>query len=438
MASGEPATELQKLDLAAFCNYVSTQYQHDKTMLSGATFALLAKKLLAAEVRPGGPYKNERGTETVCVNAAVGRLFKVMGTPLPQVEAFIHHANPSALTSEDRDALALYQKAARPDQRGAVRSLSEPYRLAHATLMKTRQPLRSQAVAFLERVVQADVTGEIANIASYAAQAIGVTVPQHTLNKLGEANIYGWIAYMIYDHIIDGETSPSLIPVANVAMRLSLDRYKEAIPHKHPLHCVIARLFDDIDEANAWELTTCRFAVSAGSIHIGALPDYKQHSILADRSGIHILGPLIVAQLSPFAQVEQKISDLTNGLRHYLIARQLSDDIHDWKKDIASGQISAVVAQLLARHGSLPKTHNIQELTRTLQQEFMRHTMETICSSITWHTQRASTLLTKAECGNGRLTGLVERIADMTKTSLAERARFLEFNKIYQNPASQQ
>lgn len=419
-------------NLAALCDSVSDQYVRDKTAVSGDVFALLAQKLLAAEIQPGGPYKDESGAITVRVNAAIGRLFILMGTPLPKVAAFIAGADLAVLTTDDREALARYTQTKQTVQQVVAPLRAKPYELAHARLMRTSEPLRSQALAFLKRVAAADSTGEIAGIATYTAQALAIGVPQRTLDTLGEANIYGWIAYMIYDHIIDGETSPALLSVANVAMRLSLSRYKEVVPHKHPMQRVIAQYFDDIDEANAWELETCRFTVQSGLITIGTLPNYKRHDVLARRSGIHILGPLIVAHISPVPFTPHTITRLTQGLREYLIARQLSDDIHDWKEDLAAGHISAVVTELLAQSTDLSKTHNIAQLTNTLQHDFFLRTMEDICKIIANHTKQATIQLERAGCVSGQLTGLVARIAQMTESSLVQRQKFLEFNKNYQ------
>jgi len=53
---------------------------------------------------------------------------------------------------------------------------------------------------------------------------------------------------------------------------------------------------------------------------------------------------------------------------HFLIARQLSDDAHDWKEDLRKGQINAVGAYLL--HGIERRGPSVQALYAQLEQYF--------------------------------------------------------------------
>jgi hypothetical protein len=418
----KPTTpDIHQLDLAELCTYADNAYRNDKTSLGGDVFALLAKKLVAAEVEPGGPYKNKAGKVTVRLNKAVSLLFNRMGAPLPQVDAFL--ANTQAKT------ISVSKRRRAPTT--GTKQLAEPYEAVRTALAQKAEPVRTQAIRFLERVSHADTTGEISSIATFAAQSLGINIPKETLVALGEANIYGWIAYMIYDHIIDGESDAALLPLANIAMRQSLSRYKIIAPNDAPTQQLIDHLFDDIDEANAWELAACRFPVQKGVITLGALPDYKHHGVLARRSGIHILGPLIAARLSAYGEDTEKMQHLTHGLRHYLIARQLSDDIHDWKDDITAGHITAVVAQLIAQRNDMHKKIPLKTMLPALEKDFLHHAMQDVCKNITHHIEQTKRSFALAGCVNGPLFGLVTRLENMTTQSLAERSRFLAFQTAY-------
>lgn len=421
-------------DLTELCAYAFTLYTKDKSQLSGTLFALLAKKLLASEIQPGGPYKDATGKATVKVNIAVAKLFTLMGTPLPNVDLFLQNYNAATLNAADRKALDAYKNIWPHAADTQPATLSEPYLRAQATLSKMSEPLRSQALHFLERVAQADTTKEIAHIAAFANASLGSDIKKDTLMALGEANIYGWIAYTIYDHIIDGESSAALLPVANVTMRLSLMSYKKMIPQDNLFQKTIDQLFNDIDEANAWELETCRFRVRRGIIRLSSLPHYQQNEVLARRSGIHILGPLIAVHSSPLGKDARKMKYLHDGLQQYLIARQLSDDIHDWKEDLAAGHVTAVVAQLLADNTHTAKRIHVKALTAALQHSFLQHSMYTICQCIIHHATLAKYNLRLADCTGGPLYELVARIEQMAKQSLTERSRFLDFRTAYVPP----
>lgn len=418
-------------DLTKLCDDTIAAYTTDRMSVSGATYAQLAKRLIAAEVRPGGPYKDSAGQLSVRLNATIGRLFLLIGRPLASIDDFVSKLEFSHLSADDQLALRQYAEAKQSRLAYAPQTVqSAPYILAQTALRQTHEPLRSQALQFLRRINKADANGEIAFIARYTAEAFGVSILPKRLDQLGEANIYGWIAYSIYDHIIDNESSPVLLPVANVAMRLALAGYQRMFPANHPLQQHISECFDQVDEANAWELKHCRFAVTNKIIHIQSLPNYQQHAVLARRTGIHILGSMAAIYMSPVAYNECRIKDFTEGLHHYLIARQLCDDIHDWQQDLAAGHISAVVAQLLQYSNVTPATYNLAQLSQFLRHTFL-HTITLVIDPINAHIRMATYHFKKAGCKPGRLLGLVERLKGVSETTVREQARFLEFGKTY-------
>jgi hypothetical protein len=61
---------------------------------------------------------------------------------------------------------------------------------------------------------------------------------------------------------------------------------------------------------------------------------------------------------------------------HYLIARQLGDDAHDWKDDLRKGQINAVGALLIAEVKR--PVRSVRALYEQLERYFWKHTAEAI------------------------------------------------------------
>lgn len=422
--------DIEHLSLARACTRIADHYRRDASKVSGEVFAWVAKRLIAAEVNPGGPYRDRTGQVTPAVNIAVGYLFSAIEKPLPHVDAFIDSVDLAVLSLTDQKLLHKYYQTRKLMHGESRAKHSEAYHQAQAIYAELADPTRQQALDFLKRVARADVTGEIASIAAYTAQTIDAHVPHETLRHLGEANIHGWTAYTIYDHILDGETTVARLPIANIAMRLALGQYKELFSPDHAFHGVIANYFNQVDTANAWELQHSRFLTQDDKIHIGKLPDYGQHDILARRSSIHILGPLAIAHISNWQQNETR--QLETGLRHYLIARQLSDDIHDWKDDIRSGQISAVVTQLLKHSRIPPGEHPIEQLIEDLQKDFWQHTMKVINDLIVKHASQANRHLLAVNCKpSGQLIALVNRLRDIANASTQERERFIDFAHSY-------
>lgn len=432
--------DISALDFTTLCTRIADAYENDKSSVDGVTFALLAQRLITAETQPGGPYTNEYGQLTVDLNAAVGRLFLLMGHPLPNVDAYLASVS-GKLSDADHAALkhykqvrdgALHTEAALPDRHVS-------YRHAAKTLATLEEPIKTQTLQFLARIEAADTTQEIAAISHFTELALkGASVPVAKLRALGEANVHSWIAYSIYDHILDKESDASLLPAANVCMRLALERYKQSLPVRHPLQSLITHYFDKVDTTSAWEVTACRFSIKDDFIHISELPNYEQYETLAWRSCIHILGPQIVASFAS-SMSHEDAKHLATGLHHYLIARQLGDDIHDWREDLTAGRISAVVALLLNRQSVLENsTQSLASLVATIQEDFLLAGAVEISNLILHHTERALSELIAAGCNpSSELIDLVHRLERMATESERHQRRFVGFRHTYSKAHSE-
>lgn len=420
------------MSLLELSSLIADVYSKDKTAISGGVFAHFAKELLTAETKPGGPYRDTTNNTTMPrLNAVIGRLFTLMDHPLPNVDTYLATLEHSQLLDDDLLAFKQYTTTRESTAHKTSPPPSRPYNLARTVLESLEEPVRTPALEFLARVEQADTTNEISSLAHFSANALGADVPKATLDLLGEANIHGWIAYMIYDHIIDREASTAMLPVANICVRLSLDRYTRILPEKHPLRDLVVRYFDQVDVASAWELAHCRFEVSDKTIQISSLPDYQEYEQLAKRTMIHIIGPIIIASLT---KKPKKIKHLIYGLEQYLIARQLSDDIHDWRDDLQTGRISAVIAYLLRSCKIAPHTsYALATLTSILQEDFLQHSSGDISTLIALHAQNAHKALLEASCNHSpELIGLITRLENMATASIEQQSRFLEFQSEYE------
>jgi hypothetical protein len=107
---------------------------------------------------------------------------------------------------------------------------------------------------------------------------------------------------------------------------------------------------DDLESANAWEAHNTRFP-STHPLNLEHLPDYANYQVLADRSFGHALGPLVILMATGFTAKSTEFQVIKTFFRHYLIARQLNDDAHDWQQDLSAGRINSVAARLLDRWG---------------------------------------------------------------------------------------
>lgn len=303
----------------------------DPSTLDGAMMAVLAQRLIAAEVKPGGPYRNEAGVIDVSLNLSIAALFRDLEIEVPGLETYLAEISMDDIVSVGQDSY--------PNQNTTPNAAQVQ---VSTLLAGYSAPLRRKASRMYERIVKVDHAGEISRIAELFGESLHVR-PSCNYVTLGAANLLTWIAYSIYDDFFDDEGEPGMLPAANAAHRDAFMLYTQQEPPDFRSDC--STLFRGMDEANAWELSACRFAVSDGIITIGTLPRYGYNTILAKRAAGHIIGPLIVMKHAN--QTEYGVERARSALYDYLIARQFNDDLHDWVEDVTRGHISPVVAYLI-------------------------------------------------------------------------------------------
>ncbi len=410
-------------------------HMYDPTILDGTGLAQLAARLLRTEQAVGGPYAEPGHSPELLANALLAQLFTAFGSPLPHLVDFVQHiayTNSQILTDPltlwavswpsrllknpiKSDYLAHLPKAQQPNGSWSashdLTSLtitaiavcllnSEPFtkpqarataRTAQNTVMRQverelsvlQEPLQSKALQVWQSVVKADTRHEITHLPLFFKRSLkhpSKLLTDTACERLGTANFYTWMAYTIYDDFIDEEGEPSFLPVANYAHRASLWHYQE-VDDSPSIRLVIRQSFTDMDIANAWELAHCRYDVRKDKITVKELPLYGEGEILARRASAHLLGPTILMLLDKSIP-ESTCQLIEHSLDHYLIARQLNDDIHDWVEDLTRGHISFVVAFLLKQAKTQPGTYSLSELIQQLQTTFW-HTGLTLLSNLT-------------------------------------------------------
>lgn len=229
-----------------------------------------------------------------------------------------------------------------------------------------------------DRLLGGPAAGHITLLPYRFRQALGKTgshIPDGRVVELGIISFYGWVAYTIYDDFLDEEGDPRLLSVANVALReltLALDR--EAT-RTQGLGTLAWSILDQQEAANAWEVTYCRVGLQSELLRLKA-PDFGDRQALAARSMGHALGALALTLGLGYAPESAEIRAVQKFFRHFLIARQLSDDVHDWKDDLRQGQLNAVGARVLA--GTQERGTSVRGLYIKLEQTFWERTLSEV------------------------------------------------------------
>lgn len=260
------------------------------------------------------------------------------------------------------------------------------------------EPLRRSTLQAIDKVCGIEKAFEITLLSYFFAQALKhpINLTDRQFAMLGAASVCGWVAYTIYDDFLDGEGVSAQLPIANVTMRASLDCFRAALPKNPAFERYVASVFNEMDEANAWEINNCRFAIHDATIVIAQLPKYGRQTVLAARSFAHALGPIAILNQYTQSTLRQTRS-IESAFRHYLIARQLSDDLHDWLDDMRTGQASFVVIAILRDMHLQRGSYDLSALLTDMQKRFRRTTMPHVCILALRHITKAKQDFIKSE-----------------------------------------
>ena len=168
----------------------------------------------------------------------------------------------------------------------------------------------------------------------------GKKISKKLIIQCGLANLYGWIAYTIYDDFLDGEGDKKILSMANVCLRELALIYNSILP-KTNFADVFNKTMDEMDGANYWEIINC--------YNDKKLPNYGDYSQLAKKSLGHALGPIAILYSLGFDKNSPEVKNIWNFFKHYLVARQLNDDAHDWEDDLKKGFINPVTVEIFKK-----------------------------------------------------------------------------------------
>lgn len=182
-------------------------------------------------------------------------------------------------------------------------------------------------------------TLEIDDMAGVFAMAGNWRISSQVIKSLNTANKLGWQAYTIYDDFLDNEGQPADLPQANQAHRQAVRLFKLALNNNQQFNDYMDEVFDIMDDANYWEIINAR--------DVGSLPNYGDLSQMSNRSWGQSIAPVGVMLAAGFAMDSPEVKSIQKFMKHYIIAKQLSDDAHDWQVDLENGHMTVVVCMLL-------------------------------------------------------------------------------------------
>jgi len=346
-----------------------------------------------------------------------------------------HYAGSSALTAAfciEALEKVIAPQAAGESSRARQSSVHDKIRrIARTTCNKLPEHIRNAALRVIDKTNDEKITTLAYDFRSVLAKR-GKTIPLDLANHLALSNLYGWMAYDIYDDFLDEEGDPALLSAANFFLRELAALYREldrSIPGSWTL---FETTLNAIDNANAWEQANCRVPSHERAVLPRRIPDFGDFGMLAERSIGHALGPLVALMHLGHRAPSREYQAVQKFMKHYIIARQLDDDAHDWPDDLVRGQINAVGAMVLkecgASDGSLRKT------MPQLQLQFWKTTIDRVAAIIFENITmaRAARASSRLLRGSSFLESALASLERSANRAISQRDEMLTFLKHYQ------
>lgn len=349
-----------------------------------------------------------------------------------------YYAGSSALTTAFCiETLALYEKAVA--RKTATEMADKKIKKIHGKIIQRAKKkfstfdtdLQKQALTRLEKTLVGDKDGSIVLLPYFFSHSLEVSpqkITEDTVVVLGLANLYGWIAYTIYDDFLDDEGDPKLLSLANACLRELTAIFIRIGEKNADFSKIFTGIMDKLDSANAWEIANCRIK------NTRIIPDYGNFARLAERSLGHALGPLAILCSLGYKSGSSEIKHAKKFFEAYLIARQLNDDAHDWEEDARLGHINSVSAQIMRdmNKNALPENFTEEDLLE-MRKIFWNEIIDDVAARILAFGKSARRSLQKIESIQN--TALFEKlllpIENSAKEALKEKERTLAFLKAY-------
>lgn len=285
--------------------------------------------------------------------------------------------------------------------------------------------LRTQTETFLKKILKNNKDRQIVLLPYLFMLALGKKmspIQESKVLDLGLANLYGWMAYTIYDDFLDDEGDVQMLSVANVCMR-EADRIFLNISLGPEFSKFVATVFNRIDSSNAWEVAHCRVKTkNIFSALTHPLPDFNNLASLSDRSLGHAIGPVAVLYMLGYKIGSKENCAVLEGFRLYIAAKQIHDDMHDWEDDLARGQINSASATLFSaieNHKLFPKEE--KNALQFLQNKFWEESVVVLCERVFLHLEHARRLFLSSGVSHDFIDRILTPLLLSTELTLRER-----------------
>jgi hypothetical protein len=251
-------------------------------------------------------------------------------------------------------------------------------------------------------------------------------VGEQKIIELGKASLYGWIAYRIYDKILDCEEENRYLMAASWYVREMTSIYRKILVDEKAFTFWKYKM-EIMESAVCWEKITCYDQPLIPAL----IPDFADYSQLAEKSLGHALAPATILYLNGYDFDSKENHELFTFFNHYLIARQLHNDGHDWEEDLRRGMLNSVCIMILKEYPLQSKkpTSNLLLDIEELRKIFWDKSIATLARQILHHSALALESLKKISqiIDTEYLQSLIRPLEKSAEKILSEKKKVEEF-----------
>lgn len=256
---------------------------------------------------------------------------------------------------------------------------------------------------------------------------------QTEILELAVYNFLGCILYRLFDDEQDENHHNEQTKIIAAACS---EKMKNIIETKNnqKFESFSVLIIEQMNRANIWEKENLKKTVAGESILMDHLPPFWDFTHLAQKSLGYVIASAGVIFLAG-RDSEENINTICKFFEHYIVARQLNDDAHDWEEDLRGGIINYASFLILKRFRQdifpyqLKIENNIQELRKI----FWNEVLSQVSSDILFHVDQAQKILYDMDFIKNKqmFFAMLEPSKKAAETALKECARTKEFIKEY-------
>jgi hypothetical protein len=145
----------------------------------------------------------------------------------------------------------IYINSVRPQEDALIKKIRlEIIKKVKKRFSLCNSDIQNVAEKIIAKTIVGDKDAQIILLPYFFKKSLGSfasSVTDECISNLGAANMFGWMAYTIYDDFLDGEGSVALLPVANICLRESDEIFRLILPKESGFAEFSKNIFDTID-----------------------------------------------------------------------------------------------------------------------------------------------------------------------------------------------